>query len=117
MNDHDHNAEIEQLRRWVATDKAEIERINRLLVGVRNAFNRECDDLDAILQALGLGPVNCRTDGGSLKLQIVLGAIEHRDVMTKRAARLAERERCAKIAETVHPHWTHIARAIREDQP
>jgi len=33
------------------------------------------------------------------------------------AATMRERERCAKIAETVHPHWTHIARAIREDQP
>ena len=69
MNDQDHNAEIEQLRRWVAADKAEIDRLNRLLVGVRNAFNRECDDLDAILRALGLDPVNCRTEGGSLMLQ------------------------------------------------
>lgn len=25
----------------------------------------------------------------------------------------AERERCARIAETVHPHWLHIAAAIR----
>ena len=29
------------------------------------------------------------------------------------AATTAERDRCAKIAETVHPHWTHIAAAIR----
>ncbi len=34
-----------------------------------------------------------------------------------RAGQLAERERCAKLAETVHPHWIHIARAIREDRP
>ena len=96
---------------------AEIERLNRLVAGVRESFNRECDDADAMLRVLGLAPENCRTEGGPLKLQMVLGAIEHRDVMTRRAARTAERERCAKIAETVHPHWTHIARAIREDQP
>ena len=29
------------------------------------------------------------------------------------AVRAAERERCAKVAETVHPHWMHIAASIR----
>jgi hypothetical protein len=85
--------------------------------GLRADFERECLDTDTVLRALGFEPKNCRTDGGSLVLRELLGAIEHRDVMTRRAARQAERERCAKIAETVHPHWTHIARAIREDQP
>lgn len=121
MNDHDHNAEIEQLRRWVAADKVEIERLNRLLVGVRNAFNRECDDADAILRTLGLDPENCRTDGGSLKLQMVLGALEHRDVMLKREAKLKERNRCALICDTTPPHpfrpSIEAAYAIREDQP
>lgn len=68
---------------------AEIARLSRLVGTVRAAFNRECDDADAILRALGLDPANCRTDGGSLKLQMVLGAIEHRDVMLKREARRA----------------------------
>lgn len=85
--------------------------------GLRADFERECLDTDTVLRALGFEPKNCRTEGGSLALRELLGAIEHRDVMTRRAARQVERERCAKIAETAHPHWTHIARAIREDQP
>jgi hypothetical protein len=64
----------------------EIERQKRLVAGVREAFKRECDGLDAILRLMGLSPDNCRTDGGSLKLQMVLGALEHRDVMRERAA-------------------------------
>ncbi len=103
MNDHDHNAEIEQLRRWVAADKAEIERLNRLLVGVRNAFNRECDDLDAILHVLGLSPDNCRTDGGSLMLQDVLGKIKHREAALRYEARLHKdrADDCGRLARMV----------------
>lgn len=66
---------------------AEIARLSRLVGMVRESFNRECDDLDAILRLQGLDPENCRTDGGSLKLLMVLGALEHRDVMLKREAR------------------------------
>jgi hypothetical protein len=103
----------------------EIDRQKRLVAGVRKAFNRECDDLDAILRLQGLDPENCRTDGGSLKLQMVLGALEHRDVMTRRAARKAERERCATLCDALAKVMTpdrrsvaeDLARAIREDQP
>jgi hypothetical protein len=103
MNDQDHNAEIEQLRRWVAADKAEIDRLNRLLVGVRNAFNRECDDLDAILRALGLDPVNCRTEGGSLMLQDVLETLKHSDAMLRYEARLHKdrADDCGRLARMV----------------
>jgi hypothetical protein len=66
---------------------AEIARLSRLVGTVRESFNRECDDLDAILRLQGLDPENCRTDGGSLKSQMVLGALEHRDVMLKREAK------------------------------
>ena len=100
---------------------AEIARLSRLVGTVRESFNRECDDLDAILRLQGLDPENCRTDGGSLKLQMVLGALEHRDVMLKREAKLKERTRCALICDTTPPHpfrpSIEAAYAIREDQP
>lgn len=105
---------------------AEIARLSRLVGAVRESFNRECDDLDAILRLQGLDPENCRTEGGSLKLQMVLGALEHRDVMTRREARKAERERCAAICDTVAQNTTapqrrccaeDMVRAIREDKP
>lgn len=59
---------------------------NALLRQVHADFRRECGDTDAILRVLGLDPVNCRTDGGSLKLVMILGALEHRDVMLRREA-------------------------------
>ena len=40
---------------------AEIARLSRLVGTVRAAFNRECDDADAILRTLGLDPEKCRT--------------------------------------------------------
>lgn len=104
----------------------EIARLRRLLNGVREAFKRECDDLDAILRTLGLAPENCRTDGGALKSQMVLGALEHRDVMLKREARKVERERCAAVCDTIsrqykgdsHGHAAErAANAIRLDKP
>lgn len=105
---------------------AEIVRLKCLVEAVRGAFNRECDDTDEILKTLGLAPENCRTDGGSLVLPELLGAIQHRDVMTRRAARQAERERCAGICDTIsrqykddsHGHAAErAANAIRLDQP
>lgn len=78
---------------------AEIVRLKCLVEAVRGAFNRECDDADEILRALGLEPENCRTDGGSLKVQMIVGALGHRDVMLRREARSAERERCAALCE------------------
>lgn len=62
---------------------------NALLRQVHADFRRECGDTDAILRVLGLDPVNCRTDGGSLKLAMISGALEHRDLMLKREARKA----------------------------
>lgn len=49
-------------------------------------WHRECDDADTILRALGLDPVNCRTDGGSLKTGMILGALQARDRILQRAA-------------------------------
>ena len=60
---------------------------NALLRQVHADFRRECGDIDAILRVLGLDPENCRTDGGSLKMTMVFGALEHRDAMLKREAR------------------------------
>jgi hypothetical protein len=113
------------LERLHADMLAEIARLSRLVGTVRESFNRECDDLDAILRLQGLDPDNCRTDGGSLKSQMVLGALEHRDVMTRREARKAERERCATLCDALAKVMTpdrssvaeDLARAIREDQP
>ena len=64
----------------------EIERLGRLVAGVRKAFNRECDDADAILRTLGLDPANWRTDGGSLVMPALLGAVERREVTAGTAA-------------------------------
>lgn len=76
-------AEIAELREAYAL----LFKDNALLRQVHTDFRRECGDTDAILRVLGLDPVNCRTDGGSLKLVMLLGAIEHRDVMLRREAR------------------------------
>jgi len=93
--------------------------------GLRADFERECLDTDTVLRALGFEPKNCRTEGGSLILRELLGAIEHRDVMTRRAARKAERERCAALCDSLAKVMTpdrksvaeDLARAIREDRP
>lgn len=94
---------------------------NALLRQVHADFRRECGDTDAILHVLGLDSVKCRTDGGSLKLTMIFGALEHRDLMLKREAKLAERERCAKLCEMTPPHpfrpSIEAAHAIRQDQP
>jgi hypothetical protein len=76
---------------------AEIVRLRCLVEAVRGEFKRECNDADAVLHALGLDPEKCRTDGGGLKLAMLLGALAHRDVMTRREARRAEIERCADV--------------------
>ena len=104
----------------------EMEPLQGLLGTTHADFLRECGDTDSVLDVLGFDPVNCRTDGGSLKLVMLLGAIEHRDVMTRRAARKAERERCAALCNTVAQNTTapqrrrcaeDLAQAIREDLP
>ena len=84
-------------------------------------LERECNDTDAILRALGFDPENARTEDGSLKLQMVLESIGHRDVMLKREAKLKERNRCALICDTTPPYpfrpSIEAAYAIREDMP
>lgn len=70
----------------MAAEIAELKEAYALLRQVHADFRRECGDTDAILRVLGLDPVNCRTDGGSLKLVMILGALEHRDVMLRREA-------------------------------
>lgn len=81
----------------------EIARLRRLLNGVREAFKCESDDLDAILRALGLDPANCRTDGGSLMLQDVLGKIKHREAALRYEARLHKdrADDCGRLARMV----------------
>jgi hypothetical protein len=79
----------EEIRAALDAKDAEIARLTGMDDAMRAEWDRECGDTDKILRALGLDPANCRTDGGSLKLQMVLGAIEHRDVMLKREARRA----------------------------
>lgn len=89
-------------------------------------LERECNDTDAILRALGFDPDNARTEGGSLKLLMVLESIGHRDVMLKRTVKLMERDRCAAICDGIarqykddsHGHAAErAANAIRLDQP
>lgn len=96
------NSESQGLALWNAVSaqqRVHTERLNSLLAGVREAFNRECDDADSILCALGLKPENCRTDGGLLKVQMIVGALQHRNAMLKReaawAAAASERHACS----------------------
>lgn len=89
----------EETRAALDLKDAEIARLTGMDDAMRAEWDRECGDTDKILRLLGLEPANCRTDGGSLKLQMVLGALEHRDVMLRRETRKTERERCAKLAD------------------
>lgn len=57
---------------------------------LRADFERECADTDKLLTALGLSPEHCRTDGGSLKLGMILEALEARDRLIRREAAQAE---------------------------
>lgn len=94
----------------------EIARLKRLLAEVRKAFNRECDDADAILRTLGLDPANWRTDGGSLVMPALLGAVERREVTAGTAASQAwvmvprvptdamVEAICAAVAQADWPH-------------
>ena len=57
---------------------------------LRADFERECADTDKLLAALGWKPENCRTDGGSLKLGMILEALESRDRLIRREAAQAQ---------------------------
>jgi hypothetical protein len=57
---------------------------------LRADFERECADTDKLLAALGWKPENCRTDGGSLKLGMILEALEARDRLIRREAAQAQ---------------------------
>ena len=62
MNDQDHNAEIEQLRSWIAADRAELETLRTQLAhwktfaihaeGEHAAWKKTATELDAELRAL-----------------------------------------------------------------
>jgi len=64
MNDQDHNAEIEQLRAWVAADRAELETLRTQLAhwkvfaehaeGEHAAWKKTATELDAELSKLRL---------------------------------------------------------------
>lgn len=82
----------------------EIERLIGMDDAMRAEWDRECGDTDKILRALGLDPANCRTDGGSLKLQMVLGALEHRDVMMRRDAEQPLRIAIARAVPAMHSY-------------
>ena len=87
----------------IEQDGEEIARLKRLVAGVREAFKRECDDLDAILRALGLSPENCRTEGGSLMLRDVLEMLKHSDAALRYEARLHKdrADDCGRLARMV----------------
>lgn len=53
----------------------------RALAAQTAEWRRECDDTDTILRALGLDPAKCRTDGGSLKVQMIVRALANREAM------------------------------------
>ena len=95
-----YRADLEKLH---ADMLAEIARLSRLVGTVRAAFNRECDDADAILRTLGLDPENCRTDGGSLMLQDILETLKHCDAMLRYEARLHKdrADDCGRLARMV----------------
>ena len=82
----------------------EVKRMTGTIEALQAEWDRECGDADKILRALGLDPANCRTDGGSLKLQMVLGALEHRDVMRKREAEQPLRIAIARAVPAMHSY-------------
>ena len=92
---------------------------NALLRQGQADYRRECGDTDAILRVMGLDPFRCRTDGGSLRLAMISGAIEHRDVMLRRETQQAEREsiRAAllqmhEFSAMNHNHYAHAALVV-----
>lgn len=75
----------QRMRAALATQPAQQQADERGDMAMRE-WHRECDDADTILRALGLDPVNCRTDGGSLKTGMILDALQARDRMLQRSA-------------------------------
>lgn len=81
----------------------EVKRMTGMSEALQAEWDRECCDTDAILSVLGLDPVNCRTDGGSLKLQDVLETLKHCVAALKYEARLHKdrADDCGRLARMV----------------
>ena len=62
-------------------------------------FERECADTDKLLTALGWKPENYRTDGGSLKLGMILEALEARDRLIRREVAQAQPQESTEEAD------------------
>ena len=75
MNAKELQAEIDAR---IARLAPQLQEIEALLRRVHEEFRRECSDADVILRLLGLDPVNCRTDGGSLKLVMIAAMLKAR---------------------------------------
>jgi hypothetical protein len=82
----------------------EVKRMTGTAEALQAEWDRECGDADTILHALGLDPANCRTDGGSLKVQMIVGALAHRDVMLKRDAEQPLRIAIARAVPAMHSY-------------
>ena len=64
MNDQDHNAEIEQLRSWIAADRAEIARLKHNEAVMMDALYKACaDDEEMVRQIIeSQGVLRCATE-------------------------------------------------------
>ena len=82
----------------------EVKRMTGMSEALQAEWDRECGDADTILHALGLEPANCRTDGGSLKVQMIIDALAHRDVMLKRDAEQPLRIAIARAVPAMHSY-------------
>ena len=94
----------EETRAALDAKDAEIARMTGMSEALQAEWDRECGDADTILHALGLDPANCRTDGGSLKVQMIIGALAHRDVMLKRDAEQPLRIAIARAVPAMHSY-------------
>ena len=56
------------------------ESMQREIERLRREWERECDDGDAVLQAVGLTPADYRTDGGSINVPKVRSKIMAQEV-------------------------------------
>lgn len=85
------------------------------IADLRADFERECSDTDKLLTALGWSPENCRTDGGSLKLGMILEALEARDRLIRREAAQAQPQKPPRSAPLTEEQMAEIMRKLNEE--
>jgi len=78
---------------------------------LRKEWERECSDGDAVLHAAGLTPADYRTDGGSMNVPKIFGALLTKEVELRTEIERLRRELAEArqlLLDTVHP-WSQYA--------